>query len=112
MFDESLWKSVFRETEDTEPKLYVKTAFYKRPSPEHLKDRAEIYINNGVTVMKVGDKVYKATPEKGERLDVEKGVLVCIAKYCGFSTTDILKLVEKANIQKSKKTVKSKKKKK
>lgn len=93
-------------------RVFTVNTFYKRPSPEHLKDRAEIYINNGVTVMKVGNNVYKATPEKGERLDVEKGVLVCIAKYCGFSTTDILKLVEKANIQKTKKTVKLKKKKK
>lgn len=87
-------------------------SMYKRPSPEHLRERAEIYINNDVTVMKVGNKVYKATPEKGECLDVEKGILVCIAKYCGFSTTDILKLVEKANIQKTKKVVKSNKKKK
>lgn len=112
MIDEKLWEMFFGETEDTKPKLYVETAFFKRPSPEHLRDRVKIYVNNGVTVMKVGDKVYKATPEKGERLDVEKGVLVCIAKYCGFSTTDILKLVEKAKIQKTKKTVKSKKKKK
>lgn len=93
-------------------RVFTVNTMYKRPSPEHLRDRAEIYVNDGVTVMKVGDKVYKATPEKGERLDVEKGVLVCIAKYCGFSTTDILKLVDKANIQKPKKTVKSKKKKK
>lgn len=112
MIDETLWKMFFGETEDTKPKLYVETAFFKRPSPEHLRDRAEIYVNNGVTVMKVGNNVYKATPEKGERFDVEKGILVCIAKYCGFSTTDILELVEKANIQKTKKTVKSKKKKK
>lgn len=87
-------------------------AMKKVSASKNLNDKAEIYINNGATVMKVGDKVYKATPEKGERFDVEKGVLVCIAKYCGFSTTDILKLVEKANIQKPKKTVKSKKKKK
>ena len=93
------------------PRTFL-VSMYKRPSPEHLKDKAEIYVNNGVTVMKVGNNVYKATPEKGERVDVEKGILVCIAKYCGFSTTDILKLVEKANIQKTKKTVKSKKKKK
>lgn len=92
--------------------VFTVNTMYKRPSPEHLENMAEIYVNNGVTVMKVGTKVYKATPEKGERLDVEKGVLVCIAKYCGFSTTDILKLVDKANIQKPKKTVKSKKKKK
>ena len=92
--------------------VFTVNTMYKRPSPEHLKDRVEIYVNNGVTVMKVGNNVYKATPEKGERVDVEKWILVCIAKYCGFSTTDILELVEKANIQKTKKTVKSKKKKK
>lgn len=87
-------------------------SMYTRPSSEYLRDRAEIYVNDGVTVMKVGNNVYKATPEKGEYFDVEKGILVCIAKYCGFSTTDILELVEKVNIQKTKKTVKSKKKKK
>lgn len=60
--------------------------------------RPQVYVNGNVTTLKVDGKVYHSRPEKGEKFDLEKGILVCLAKYCGWSTTDILKLKENAKI--------------
>lgn len=48
---------------------------------------------------------YIAKPEKGERFDKEKGFLVALAKYNGFTTTKCQELIKKA-VDKDEKTAK------
>lgn len=76
------------------------------------KKNAQVYVNGDVTTLKIGDKVYHSRPEKGEKFDLEKGILVCIAKASGYSTSDVLKLRENAKQHKkvAKKNTKNKKK--
>lgn len=75
-------------------------------------DKIDIYVNNYTTILKRNGKTYTSRPEKGEKFDLEKGIMVCLLKSCGFSTSDILKLVKNAKIQpnKKKKGLKSNKK--
>ena len=52
----------------------------------------------GKTTVLITDKgKYIATCEKGDKFDREKGLLVCLAKANGYSTSDILELLENAN---------------
>lgn len=62
----------------------------------------KVYINNRTTIMEVGSQKFVATAEKGELFDIEKGILVCLAKYFGVKSSSLLKLVESAQIQKPK----------
>lgn len=48
-----------------------------------------------VIIDNFGNK-YIAKPEKGERFDKEKGFLVALAKYNGFTTTKCQELIKKA----------------
>ena len=78
---------------------------------ENKSKKPQIFVNGDVTTLKVDGKVYHSRPEKGEKFDLEKGILVCLAKSCGWSTTDILKLKENAKIhRKVEKKAKNKKK--
>ena len=63
----------------------------------------EVIINGRTTIMKFGDKKFVSRPEKGERYDKEKGVLMCLAKAMGYSTSDILKMADNAKVFKNKK---------
>lgn len=51
--------------------------------------------NTTILIDNFGDK-YIAKPEKGEKFDEEKGLLVCLAKFNGISTTQILSLLDSA----------------
>lgn len=52
----------------------------------------------GKTTVLMTDKgKFIATCEKGDKFDREKGLLVCLAKANGYSTSDILELLENAN---------------
>ena len=73
-------------------------AFTKITKDENKSREPQIFVNGDVTTLKVDGKVYHSRPEKGEKFDLEKGILVCLAKSCGWSTTDILKLKENAKI--------------
>lgn len=64
------------------------------------KKLPKVVVNDKTVVLIADDgKKYFSRPEKGEKFDLEKGVLVCLAKYAGFTTSDILEIVEKAQIQ-------------
>lgn len=52
---------------------------------------------------------YISRPEKGDKYDKEKGFLVALAKYNGFSTTNIQKLIKGAIVKNADKKCKSKK---
>ena len=75
------------------------------------KERHQVFVNGDVVTLKVGDRVYTAKPEKGEKFDLEKGLLVCLAKANGYSTSDMLKLVSDAVVQSKKPAKKAKRKK-
>ena len=72
-----------------------------------LVDNCEVYVNlnEGVTVLKHGNSVYKAKAEKLGYFDIEKGVMICLLKAVGIKTTDYLNILErvKYNNAKSKK---------
>ena len=73
-------------------------AFTKITKEGNKSRESQIFVNGDVTTLKVDGKVYHSRPERGEKFDLEKGILVCLAKSCGWSTTDILKLKENAKI--------------
>ena len=68
-----------------------------------------IFENNYCIIVDTNGDRYIARPEKGEKFDKEKGLLVALAKYCGFTTTKIHELLEGA-IEKNAKSKKSTKK--
>lgn len=79
----------------------------------HCKKKNEIkkviFENNYCIIVDTNGDRYIARPEKGEKFDKEKGLLVALAKYCGFTTTKIHNLLEGA-IEKNAKTKKPAKK--
>ena len=68
-----------------------------------------VFENNYCIIVYTNGDRYIARPEKGEKFDKEKGLLVALAKYCGFTTTKIHNLLEGA-IEKNAKTKKPAKK--
>lgn len=67
-----------------------------------IKAQGKIIHQDDTTILKIGDSKFIARPEVGEKYDAEKGVLICIAKAMGLTTTDILSLCENAIVKKSK----------
>lgn len=69
----------------------------------HVKEPKKLpqaIVNDKTTILIDNEgKKYFSKPEKGEKFDLEKGILVCLAKMAGFSTTDILEIVKNAKIQ-------------
>ncbi len=71
----------------------------------------QVFENGDTIALKVRDKVYTARPEKGDKYDEEKGLMVCLLKAFGIKTKDIENLLARAkgcgNAKKSVKVVKS-----
>ena len=57
---------------------------------------AKVIFQDNTTILIVDDKKYFAKPEKGEKFDAEKGLLVCLMKCAGLSTSDFLDLMKNA----------------
>jgi hypothetical protein len=83
------------------PEKTKKTQTRQLKKIEDVKEMSLFYIDNK-TMLTVGENVYTAEPEKGEKFDAEKGFLICFAKAMGFSTTDILRIMNTARYYKSK----------
>ena len=67
-------------------------------------DRTTLKLSNGET--------YRARPEAGDKYDAEKGVMMCLLKACGISSSDflnVMNIVERVNPRKSEKTPSNKK---
>lgn len=82
-----------------------------KPKEERRIDR--VIFENGVTVIvdNFGNR-YISRPEKGEKYDEEKGLLVALAKYDGHTTSEIQELIKGAvrkNARKNKKGTKKNK---
>lgn len=73
-----------------------------RFTAEEIKNYARIFYNNQDTVLKIGDETFVAQTEKGEKFDPEKGLLVCLVKALGLTTSDVLDLYGRAEVKKSK----------
>lgn len=67
----------------------------KYPASQLVKF-GKVYFQSKRTVLKIGEDVFMSTPEKGEKYDPEKGLLICLMKAMGMTTSDFLKLYERA----------------
>lgn len=89
--------------------LYFSTTSYlsrllrEEKSGVDLTD-AKVIFQDDTTILIVNGKKYFAKTEKGEKFDAEKGLLVCLMKCAGLTTTDFLDLMKNAKM--NKKTVK------
>ena len=92
--------------------LYFSTSMDLASLPKPKKEEAlgvdltdaKVIFQDETTILIVDGKKYFAKPEKGEKFDAEKGLLVCLMKCAGLKTTDFLDLMENAKM--NKKTVK------
>lgn len=75
----------------------IGTIKFKRDyTAKDIIKRGKVFLQDKRTVLRIGDDVFMSTPEKGEKYDAEKGVLICIMKAMGMSTSDFLKVFENA----------------
>lgn len=98
--------AVYLVTDREMERLYKKENEQPIIFPEDFK----LIYQDKNTILRVGDKVFMARPESGERFDREKGVMVCLLKALGFSTTDLLDLINTAHTKTTKKSKKTSKK--
>lgn len=70
---------------------------------EIVREFGRVFVQDGDTVLRVGDRVFKARPESGERYDAEKGLLVCLVKAMGLTTSDVIEMLDKAVVKNSRK---------
>ena len=91
--------------------FFVDTKYINSPIflPKH-KDIVKVIFEKDccIIVYTLGNR-YISRPEKGDKYDKEKGFLVALAKYNGFSTTNIQKLIKGAIVKNADKKCKSKK---
>jgi hypothetical protein len=66
----------------------------KKHTAEEIVYNGKVYQQGKRTVLKVGNDVFMSEPEKGEKFDAEKGLLICIVKAMGMKTTDFLYLAK------------------
>lgn len=71
-------------------------------SANEIVKHGKVYFQGKRTILKIGQDIFMSTPEKDEKFDEEKGLLICIMKAMGMSTTDFL------NVYSTAKTVKEK----
>lgn len=88
-------KSVFLVTEDD-----VLRMSRKKIDPNKL----EVYRYDNATVVLYNGEKFVSRPEKGEKFDPEKGLLVCLMKIAGLNTTNFLEVLE--NVKDCRNTVK------
>lgn len=94
----------FAELEKARKERVKKENEVMRNKPHHSKnchgDRKAIsnviFENKHCIIIDNFGNKYIAKPEKGERFDKEKGFLVALAKYNGFTTTKCQELIKKA----------------
>lgn len=86
--------NVFLLDEDKILKTYEDFKGQRRSNFENLK----VIFQDKTTILIDGDKKYFARPEKGEKFDAEKGLLVCLMKKFGVTTSDLLKIRENAKV--------------
>lgn len=60
-----------------------------------------IWQSGNKTALKLSDgTTYRARPEDGDKFDPEKGVMMCLLKACGISSTDFLEIMKKVEVVK------------
>lgn len=72
--------------------------------PEYIVDGIDKVVFEGETCVIVASngKRYISRPEKGERFDPEKGLLVALLKFKGVSTSKVQSLLDSAIVKKQK----------
>lgn len=86
---------------------------FKAREAKYKREIEQVIFENGYTIIidSEGNR-YMSRPEKGEKFDEEKGLLVALAKYDGHTTTeiqDLLKGAVRKNARKNKKSTKKNK---
>lgn len=76
--------------------------FKRKWKPEEIVKHGKVFYQDKRTVLRIGDDVFMSVPEKGEKYDKEKGLLICIMKAMGLSTSDFLKIKENSKDVKKK----------
>lgn len=71
-------------------------------SARQIVEYGKVFYQDKRTVLRIGDDVFMSVPEKGEKYDKEKGLLICIMKAMGLSTSDFLKIKENSKDVKKK----------
>jgi hypothetical protein len=60
-----------------------------------------IWQSGNRTALKLADgTTYRARPEAGDKFDPEKGVMMCLLKACGISSTDFLEVLKRVEVVK------------
>ena len=91
---------------DIEDVIKVEKPKYRRPRVEEkpmetkAKPMAKVKFCGKKTTVSFTDSFYSVECKKGDTYDPEKGVLLCIAKYAGYSYGDIEKMVKQAEYDK------------
>ena len=63
----------------------------------------EVIVNGNTTILKFNkDEKYISKTCKEDTFDIEKGILMCIAKKAGYTSSDLRRLVKNAKYQKVK----------
>ena len=91
---------------DVEDVIKVEKPKYRRPRVEEkpteakAKPMAKVRFCGKKTTVSFPDSFYSVECKKGDTYDPEKGVLLCIAKYAGYSYGDIEKMIKQAEYDK------------
>lgn len=88
-----------RDVVKVEPK-YRRPRVEAKPMEIKPKPMAKVKFCGKKTTVSFPDSFYSVECKKGDTYDPEKGVLLCIAKYAGYSYSDIEKMVKQAEYTK------------
>ena len=69
-----------------------------------VKKDPEVIVNGNTTILKFDkkEKYISKTCEEEDTFDIEKGILMCIAKKAGYTSSDLRRFVKNAKYQKVK----------
>lgn len=74
----------------------------QRKNRESRFKNCELYFIDETAMLKVGDQIFLAKPESGERFDAEKGLLVCLLKAIGIRPSEYMEILNRAVFKKTK----------
>ena len=80
---------------DVEDVIKIENSKHRKPRVEE-KPMAKVKFCGKKTTVSFPDSFYSVECRKGDTYDPEKGVLLCIAKYAGYSYGDIEKMIKQA----------------
>lgn len=98
-FHNVYWFNVEDVIKVEKPK-YRRPRVEEKPTEAKSKPIAKVKFCGNKTTVSFADSFYSVECRRGDTYDPEKGVLLCIAKYAGYSYGDIEKMVKQAEYDK------------